>query len=222
MKKLLLLLSLATALLSCKTTALVVPSVDKSAIVKPQSNMEFIGCKNISRSNFMLKGIGEELEHRKIASNASQSYRGIYSEYELATYTSRQRYVTYLEVAEHSYTQNDEVHDNGDLYVAGLVIGGLTLYTLVPVYVPMLCASKKDECEIRLTAEYTIVVFDSETKQNVFVKPVSLQLADLYKGQYGHKNTNQTEVNIHYKTLLYNAIIEVYSEAWNYVNTLPY
>ena len=179
--------------------------------------MEFIGCKNISRSNFMLKGIGEELERRRLVSNASQSYRGLYSEYELATYEGRQRYVTYIEVNEHKYTQNDEVHDNGDLYVAGLVIGGLTVFTLVPVYVPMLCASKKDECEITLIADYNIVVFDCKTKHNVYVKPLSIRLVDLYKGQYSHKNTNQLDVNTHYKTLLYNAIIEGYSDAWNYV-----
>lgn len=160
------------------------------------------------------------MEHRRLISNASQTYRGLYSEYELATYESRQRYVTYLEVIEHSYVQNDEVHDNGDLYVAGLVVGGLTLFTLVPVYVPLLCASKKDDCEIRLTADYSIVVFDNTTKRNVYVKPVSLQLTDMYKGQYGYKNTNQTEVNNHYKTLLYNVIVEGYSEAWDYVNTL--
>ena len=138
MKKLLVFICLACALFSCKTTAIQVTNVAKSKVSRPNSNMEFIGCKNISRSNFLLKGIGSELEVRGIASDASVAYRGIYSETELATYQSSKRYVTYIDVNQHAYKQNDDVHSNDDLYVAGLVIGGMTAFTLVPVYVPLL------------------------------------------------------------------------------------
>jgi len=92
----------------------------------------------------------------------------------LATYQSRKRYVTYLDVNEHSYKQNDEVHSNDDMYVAGLAIGGITVFTLVPVYVPFLCASQKNDCEISLIADYNIVVFDNVEKRNVYIHPVSV------------------------------------------------
>ena len=220
MKKVLFLLFATLGLLSCKTTALMLSPVEKSTIVKDQPNMEFIGCKNVSRSNFMLKNIGEELEYRRLANNAALTYRGLYSEYELATYEAKQRYVTYLEVNTHKYEHNDAVHDNEGLYVAGWVIGGLTVFTLVPVYVPMLCASQKNECEMTLIADYNIVVFDSQTKRNVYIAPVECNVSEILKGQYDDKNTNQIEVNNHYKTLLYNKIVEGYSKAWEYINSL--
>lgn len=207
-------------MLSCKTTAIQVTSVAKSTVSRPYSNMEFIGCKNISRSNFLLKGIGSELEYRNIASDASVSYRGIYSETEIATYQSPKRYVTYIDVNQHAYKQNDEVHSNGDMYVAGLVIGGMTAFTLVPVYVPLLCASQKNDCEITLNVDYNIVVFDNVAKRNVCIYPVTMDIKDLYTGKFSHRNTNQAEVNAHYRTILMNAILEKYAKAWDYVNTL--
>lgn len=221
MRKILFVLGLVLCFASCKTSALMVPNVEKSNIAKMQSNMEFIGCKNISRSNFLLKGIGSELEVRGIASDASVSYRGIYSETELATYQSSKRYVTYIDVNQHAYKQNDDVHSNDDLYVAGLVIGGMTAFTLIPVYVPLLCASQKNDCEITLNVDYNIVVFDNITKRNVCIYPVTMDIKDLYTGKFSHRNTNQAEVNAHYKTVLFNAILAEYAKAWDYVNTLP-
>ncbi len=221
MRKILFVLGLVLCFASCKTSALMVPYVEKSNIAKMQSNMEFIGCKNISRSNFLLKGIGSELEVRGIASDASVSYRGIYSETELATYQSQKRYVTYIDVNQHAYKQNDDVHSNDDLYVAGLVIGGMTVFTLVPVYVPLLCASQKNDCEITLNVDYNIVVFDNITKRNVCIYPVTMDIKDLYTGKFSHRNTNQAEVNAHYRTILFNAILDEYAKAWDYVNTLP-
>lgn len=221
MRKILFVLGLVLCFASCKTSALMVPNVEKSNIAKMQSNMEFIGCKNISRSNFLLKGIGSELEVRGIASDASVAYRGIYSETELATYQSSKRYVTYIDVNQHAYKQNDDVHSNDDLYVAGLVIGGMTVFTLIPVYVPLLCASQKNDCEITLNVDYNIVVFDNITKRNVCIYPVTMDIKDLYTGKFSHRNTNQAEVNAHYKTVLFNAILAEYAKAWDYVNTLP-
>lgn len=221
MKKLLVFICLACALFSCKTTAIQVTNVAKSKVSRPNSNMEFIGCKNISRSNFLLKGIGSELEVRGIASDASVAYRGIYSETELVTYQSSKRYVTYIDVNQHAYKQNDDVHSNDDLYVAGLVIGGMTVFTLIPVYVPLLCASQKNDCEITLNVDYNIVVFDNITKRNVCIYPVSMDIKDLHTGKFAHRNTNQAEVNAHYKTVLFNAILAEYAKAWDYVNTLP-
>ena len=221
MKKVVFFICLVCILLSCKTTALQVANVAKSTISRPKSNMEFIGCKNISRSNFLLKGIGSELEYRNIASDTSILYRGIYSETELVTYQSQKRYVTYIDVNKHVYKQDDDVHSNGDMYVAGLVIGGLTAFTLVPVYVPLLCASQKNDCEITLNVEYTIVVYDNKSKRNVCTYPIIVDVKDLHTGKFAHKKTNQTEVNEHYRTILFNAILDEYAKAWDYVDTLP-
>lgn len=183
--------------------------------------MEFIGFQNINRNNILLRDFAVELERCNIAINRQGFYMGTFNLQELANYKSQQRYITFLDVVRQTYSHSDAVHDNNGLEVGGWVIAAITAFTLVPVYVPMLCAADKNDCQINLIAEYRLIVYDTQLKEIVMNAPIQIAEQDLLTGQYSHKETNRKEVDEHYRTILYNILLAQYAQAHSYVNTLP-
>ena len=214
-------LAIAAILFSSCHTALHVTSVQRNSPTKASPNMEFIGLKNMNKNNLMFKELGSDLERANMAINKQNFYMGMFSLQELETYKSSKRYITFVDVARHTYSHSDAVHDNPDMELAGWMIGGLTAFTLIPVYVPLLCAADKNDCQITLKGEYVLYVYDTKKKEVVFTSPFEINENDIYTGQYSHKKTDQKAVNERYKNILYNTFLTQYEQAYNYVNTLP-
>ena len=220
MKRFLYLTLLALLFSSCHT-AISVAKVERQMPEKSAPNMEFIGLKNMHKNNSMFKDLGPDLERANIALNKQNFYMGLFSLQELETYKSSMRYITFVDVVRHSYNHSDAIHDRPDLQYAGWFIAGVTVFTLFPVYVPLLCAADKNECQITLKGEYILYVYDTKKKKIVFNSPIEISESDLYTGQYSHKETDQKAVNEHYKNILYNTLLEHYANAYDYVKKLP-
>lgn len=169
----------------------------------------------------MFKEFGADLERNQIALNKQAFYMGVFSLQELESYKSTMRYISFIDVARHSYSHSDAINDNTGMEVAGWVVAALTGFTLIPVYVPLLCCADKNECQVTLKGEYILYVYDTQKKEVVFNSPVEVNESEIYKGQYSHKDTDQKAVNEHYKNILYNILLEHYANAYQYVQTLP-
>ena len=214
------LILLLITLTSCHT-ALQVSSVPRQIPQKEQANMEFIGFKNLNKNNIMFKDFGAELERCNIAYNRQDFYMGLFSLQELEAYKSSCRYITFVDVRNHIYNHNDAINDNSNLEFGGWVVAGITVFTLIPVYVPMLCAADKNQCQMTLKGEYSIYVYDTQEKQLAFTLPFEINESDLYRGEYSHKKTDQRAVNDRYKNILFNTFLDFYAQTYNHVNTLP-
>ena len=222
MKLFWLLICVCASLLFCSChTALQVAQVQRNTPNMEKANMEFIGFKNINKHNIMFKDFATDLERSQIALNKQNFYMGVYSLQELETYKSSLRYITFIDVVRHAYSHNDAVHDKPGLELAGWFIGGLTVFTLVPVYVPMLCAGNQNECQIKLKGEYNLYIYDTEKKEIVYNSQIELNEDDIYQGQYSHKKTDKKAINERYKNILYNTLLEHYAKAYNYIASLP-
>lgn len=207
-------------LASCHT-ALHVERVNIQRPVVQEPNMEFTGFQNMNRNNYLLRDFPTELESSNIAVNRQNFYIGTFSLQELSNYKSQKRYITFLDIERQTYSHSDAIHDNNSLAVAGWAVAAITAFTLVPVYVPMLCAADKNDCQINLIAEYRLIVYDTQNKEIVINIPIQVTEQDLLKGQYSHKKTDQKGVNERYKNILYNVLLEHYSQAHHYVSALP-
>lgn len=200
---------------SCKTyTALAVDTVEPYSIKQSEPKMDFIGFKNMSRYNELLVNFGEDLQKLQIAEDRTNFYLGRFDLQELASYSGNHRYVSFVDVVRQSYTHSDIVDDNQDMKLAGWLIGSLTCFTLVPVYVPLLCCYKGNTTEVVINAEYNLYVYDTQTKELVKSEKVSINQKELLNGRYSHKNTNQKAVNSHYKTLLRNKLLIAYEKVY--------
>lgn len=206
-------------LASCHTP-LQVTTVERNTPKVEKPNMEFLGFKNIKRNNIMLRDFGAELDKTNIAINRQDYYLGSFSLTELESYSSSQRYVTFVDVIRQSYSHNDALNDNYSMWQAGVYIASLTFGTLFPVYVPLLCAWDKNDCEISIAGEYTIVVYDTQEHKIILSVPFEVDVKDDYKGQYGHKKTDTRSVDTHYKNILYNSFVEQYLQVYNHLNAL--
>lgn len=205
---------------SCHTALQGVQPVARTQSHFGQENMEFIGFKNMKRGDILLKDFGAELERRHIAINHQKFYMGIYSLQELETYKASMRYITFIDVVKHSYLKNDAVSDSYGLELGGWLIAGITCFTLFPVYVPMICAADANDCQIILNGEYHLYVYDTVKKEVVMTTPIEVQEKDMYKGQFTHKHTDVEAVNDRYRNLLYNALLDAYSHAYNFVKNI--
>ena len=167
-------LAVAAILFSSCHTALHVTSVQRNYQTMASPNMEFIGLKNMNKNNPMFKDFGGDLERANIALNKQNFYMGMFSLQELETYKSTKRYITFVDVVRHTYSHSDAVHDNPDMEFAGWFIAGFTVFTLFPVYVPLLCAADKNDCQIALKGEYVLYVYDTVKKEVVFTSPFEI------------------------------------------------
>ncbi len=205
---------------SCSTALQGIQSIPRQQQQFGKENMEFIGFKNISRNNVMLRDFGTELERSHIAINKQNFYMGIFSLQELETYKSTMRYVTFVDVIKHSYTKNDMIEHKPGLEIVGWVVAGLTCFTLFPVYLPMICSAGGNACQINLNCEYQLYVYDTVKKEVVLTTPIEIKQSDLYRGQFGHKETDKAAVNERYKNILFNTLLENYANAYNFVKNI--
>lgn len=205
---------------SCHTALVGVNTIQPIQCVQSKANMEFIGFKNARRNDVLLKDFGAELERNNIALNRQGFYMGVYSLQELETYKSTMRYLSFIDVVSQSYSKNDAIKDNDGLAIGGWLIAGLTCFALFPVYVPMMCCADANECLITLKGDYQLYVYDTKEKKIVLTQPITVEQSDRYKGQFTHKETDQEEVNKHYRTILYNALLENYAHAYDFVRNL--
>lgn len=202
---------------SCHTP-LQVTTIERVTPLLEKPKMEFIGMRNMSRNYAMLRDFGEYLEQSNIALNRQSFYFGTFSLTELEKYSSSMRFVTFLDVVKHGYARNDGINDNYDMWLSGVLIASFSFGTLFPIYVPLLCTSNKNDCQIILNGEYNLVVYDTKEHKIVYSIPIKLNINDDYKGQYYHKKTDTNTVDTHYKNILFNTLMEKYLQIYN---TLP-
>ena len=214
-----LLLLLCLALSSCKT-ALNVPLVQQKSQSFGKEKFEFIGFKNLPTKNKVLNDFGVELERAHIAVNRQDFYMGVYSFQELEVYKSTMRYVSFVDVEQISSTYNDGVSDNNGLAVGGWLVAGFTVFTLFPVYVPMICCADKNECELSVRLKCKLYVYDTVKKEIVLTTPIDYKWSEIYKGQYSHKDTDRDAINDSNQARMCNELLNQYARAYEYIATL--
>ncbi|MCQ2312664.1 MAG: hypothetical protein MJZ84_04355 [Paludibacteraceae bacterium] len=219
MKRILIIGLIGLCISSCKTP-LTVPIVERNTISISQPNVEYIGTRNLTKSNMFFKNLGSDLEIWQLAFDKQATYFSNIDLDELASYKSQHRYISFIDVQKHIYRCFDAVEDNEGLEVGGWIVAGLTVFTLVPVYVPMLCVADKNVCEITLKGEYNIIVYDTQKKEVAFTVPIAIDIVDRYKGQYNHKSTNKPEVDKYYQIILQNEFINAYEKINQRINIL--
>lgn len=219
MKKLLYIFCVTCLFASCHTV-LQVPTVERSTPRVEKPSVEFVGFKNLVRNHTMFKEFGSALERANIAVNRQNYYMGTFSLMELENYKSSMRYISFIDVVRHTYSHNDAINDNVDMHNAGRIIAWVTSGLLFPVYVPLLCAWDKNDCEIRLNGEYNLVVYDTEKKEIVLSSPFEIQYREQFKGQYSCKETDTKQVDEQFKNMLYNEFFGQYLHAHEYLRDL--
>ncbi|MBQ0119352.1 MAG: hypothetical protein KBS42_06290 [Bacteroidales bacterium] len=209
------LLVVAYLLPACKTyTAVTVSNIEPYSVQQKSPKMDFLGFKNLSRYNELMVNFGEDLQKMQIAEDRTKFYLGRFDLQELSSYSGSHRYVSFVDVIRQNYTHSDIVDDNRDMELAGWLIGGLTCFTLVPVYVPLLCCCKGNTTEVVLNAEYNLCVYDTEKKTLVKSETISINQTERLNGRYSHKETNQKAINLHYKTILRNNLLEAFAKMY--------
>lgn len=186
--------------------------------------IEFVGFKNsytddgkFLKDTYLLKNFGKKLARTHVAIDRADFYTGIYSFQEFEKYKSTKRYISFVDVMEHSLIYDDEYDMNVGWYSAGLVIAIMSGYTLFPIYLPMMLGAKSNKCLMTLKGEYKIYIYDTLKKEIVMVLPLLINEKDVYKGKYSHNKTNKTEVDEYYEAVLYNKFFEQYEKAYYFI-----
>ncbi|MBQ4508488.1 MAG: hypothetical protein II970_06305 [Paludibacteraceae bacterium] len=206
---------------SCKTTALTVSETKLEEIDDfGNETMEFIGFKNMNKNNLFSKNYGQALERVHLAINKQDYYMDIYSLQELSVYRSTKRYVAFVDVIKHQYSYNDHIDYNEGLALGGWIVAGFTLFTLFPVYVPMICCANKNTCMVTLNGSYVLYVYDTEKKEVALTIPMEINVQDRYEGQFLHKDTDKMAVLEHYKNQLYNLWNENFIKAYRFIENI--
>ena len=187
--KLLTIFALSAFLCGCAVPVRI-SKIERKPVKMQQTNMEFIGFKNLDKNNIMFATFAQELEKSNIADNRQNYYLGNYSLQDLQLYQSKKRYVTFIESIKSSYGHRDIV------------------------------VNKKDGTEISYVGLFTLYVYDTIDKSIVWTKTVKINEIDTYEGSYYHKDTDFSGIDAHYRNIVFNTIIDKYVEAYNFVNTL--
>jgi len=204
-------------LTSCHTALQVTPNPLNTTDGYSQEQMEFIGFKNLNKNNLFAKNYGQELERARIAINKQDYYMGIYSLQELAAYKSTKRYVAFVDVIKQQYSYNDAIDDNPDMAMSGWFIAGFTVFTLFPVYLPLICCADKDACLMTLNGSYVLYLYDTKKKEVALTLPMEINVQEKYKGQYLHKDTDKKAVQERYHNMLFNLWNEYFIKAYRYI-----
>lgn len=199
---------------SCQTALQIVDAIpQKSITCNNNDQIEFIGFKNLRKNDTICKNFGVELEKEEIAINSQNTYVGDFSMEHLLNNPTSARYVSYIEVLKHRYIKNDSYQDHEMRRFWGWYIASCSLFTLFPVYIPLLCTADNNKCEITFDGEYCLYIYDKQQNEIVYKKSITVFEEKVYKGEYLHKNTDRKMVDIRYQRLLYNALLDGYSEA---------
>jgi hypothetical protein len=183
--------------------------------------MEFIGFKNSLNLNNvqpLLGNFGGVLSNTHIAIDKSNFYLGIYSFEELEKYKSTKRYITFVEIVEHSFTYKLDDKPWG-LWSAGV---WLTCFGILPIGVPMwiIADSKENNTTMTLHAKYNIYVYDTEKKEIINTTTFLYDKSDRYKGKYSHNKTDRNAITKYYSNFLINALEEKYADVYHFVQNL--
>ena len=218
------LLLAAFFLSSCGSALQFTNTAVRKSLPYGNEQMEFLGFKNsyTTDSEFLKKkeffrSFGNKIEGYNIAVDRSDFYTGVYSFAEMERYHATKRYISFIEVLKHQDTYDDSVGDNKAMLFAGSFLAGFTLFTLVPVYVPLMVCSEGNKCMLKLHGEYKLYVYDTEKKEIVYANPFSIDDEVLCKGQYSHKKTDREAVREYTETVFFNALLDEYQRAYNYL-----
>lgn len=214
MKFLKLIVIVATIILTSCQTALQVAQYPLNTLnYTKNENIEFIGFKNLNRNNILAKDYGVELERTGIASNMQNYYMGVFSLQELATYKSSKRYIAFVDVIKHQFSNNDAIEDSSSMHLAGWITAALSGFSLVPIYVPLICCSDRNKCLMTLRGSYVLYIYDTQTKEIVINLPMEIDVQEKYTGQFFHKSTDKLAVQERYRNMLYNLWNEYFMKA---------
>lgn len=255
------LLVISNILVSCVTAM----EFDKSATLQESirgtnTKMEFIGFKgtydtlgndfnmwqNFKKDTVLAK-LGTVLQDKGIAYDQSFAYFGIYSLQEIATYKSKQRYVTFVETEKNNFTYsyNNKNKQMWGGVAGGLLGGGIPLLILGNLWsgdeilgdlgniykgmgigfsiagaVSLIPALIPAKTTITFNGVYSIYVYDTENKEIIYKDTINVgPLIDKYNGSYEHDDTNKNAVWDYYSTLAYNKIINKYDEIYRFLET---
>ena len=214
----------ALSLSSCKTALQFSNSAHRRSFEFGHEPMEFLGFKNsyTTDSEFLDKkpffqSFGNKIEGFNIAVNRSDFYTGVYSFSEMERYHATKRYVSFIEVLKHKDMYDDRVGQNKGMMIAGAVIAGVTVFTLFPVYLPLLMCADGNECLLSLHGEYKLYVYDTQENEIVYANLFRIDDEVRCKGQYAHKNTNKEAVKEYTETVFFNALRDEYERAYHYL-----
>jgi hypothetical protein len=249
------LMSCATAMEFNKFTTL------QTSIHGEHIEMEFIGFKGTYdtlgndynmwqnfKKDTVLARLGTVLQEEGIAYDQSFAYFGIYSLQEIATYKSKQRFVTFIETEKNNFTY---VYNNKSQQTWGGVAGGLiggsipllflgglwsgdeAVADLAAVYrnmgigfsvagvfclIPALIPAKTT---ITFNGVYSIYVYDTINKEIIYKDTVNVgPMVDKYNGSYEHEYTDKNAIWAYYSTLAYNEIINKYGQIYQFIKTI--
>lgn len=179
------------------------------------ADVEFIGTKGVSKNHPFIKFLGNKLEKSGLARNSQMFYSGLFSIEDINAYHSKCRYVTYLDLSVIKYMTSDDIDYNDNLEFAGIMVMSLTLFTLIPVYVPMLCCANKNTCQIDVEINGNIIVYDTEKKEIVYTIPIFVSKSDYLKGKYYHKKTDRDAIDKYYLSLFDAAVFQGYATLYD-------
>ena len=211
-----LILCITVVLQSCKTALNVAP-VQKQTINHSQKIIDFVGFKNTERSNFLIKDFGAELDNANIATDNQHSHRGAFSfrQNDCKEWTTDMRYVAFVEIDTLTANNNDRIDDDLKLRNAGYIVCLSTLFTMFPVYWPMLAASNKNFCELSLDVSGQIYIYDKTSDEFIIKQPFRLNVKEKYKGKYGNSKTDKNAINQRNVTMVHNALLKEFDDIYN-------
>lgn len=256
------LLVIINMMISCAS----IMKFDRSATLQESmhgrnTKMEFIGFKgsydtlgndyemwqNFKKDTVLAK-LGTVLQNKGIAYDQSFAYFGIYSLQEIATYKSKQRYVTFIETEKNAFTYkyDDKMQQvfggiSGGFLGAGIGIGAVGIAISNDEYVEDLADMYKKmgigfslagaaflipalipaKTTISFNGIYSIYVYDTERKEIIYKDTVNVgPMKDTFNGSYDNPDTDKNAVWNYYSTLAYNEIIKKYDEIYKFLEII--
>ena len=209
---------------SCRTALEFTNTAQRRSFDFGHEPMEFLGFKNsyTTDSEFLEKKpffatFGNKIEGYNIAVNRSDFYTGVYSFAEMERYHATKRYVSFIEVLKHKDQYNDQIGEKKGLMIGGAIVAGITVFTLFPVYLPMLMAAKGNECLLSLHGEYKLYVYDTEEHEIVYANMFRIDDEVRCKGTYAHQKTDKQAVKEYTETVFFNGLRDEYERAYRYL-----
>lgn len=204
---------------------------------------EFDQAKAISNSD-SLKKLGYILENHGIANDMSSTYFGIYSLQEMELYKSKNRYVTFVEVAQSKLycNENNTSKNVLDGLSAGFLTAGIPLdilggvwnssiddHTVGNIYLGMgiACTAIGAIClvpallptrtKIDFTGVYNVYLYDTQTKAIIRKDAVSVKVNEKFTGSYSKDEQSKGIVHDYISRHISNAILQKYEELNNWL-----
>jgi len=208
---------------ACKTPLYIAP-IERIEGNFGNPNMEFIGFINTPRDEkciYLLQDFGRELERNKIAVNRQEySLGSTFGLEQLANLSSEKRYVSFVNILDSKVKYNDDISDNIPMVRAGWWIAILTIFTTPFLYVPLMVAGDKNDCQQQVKFNAELCIYDTHQKQLVNIIPIEINHKQIYKGQFENEKTNHRSLEASEKRVLQNALIEYFGHAYDYIQKL--